>query len=491
MTRSTPTTFLRETVAAATVTAFLIGSGIPAVAADSSQRETTVPAKLQSKLETLTPAQRKFINDPANLHRFDLTKEKLYNQLGRRDAAGVQAYVSALMDTVEAAKFDPGQGQPGPDSDRSQLNPAGDMAEIPLNPQAGNFNARTVLRPEVLDQYEREAGPFSLHRYVNQTDGIPTFANAPVALRKEDLVVGDVEVAFAGVPLGFSSGWRDAQNAPKVLRAMYGLDGYDTYGGIDPSLELAIADYGNIAVDYMSVERSIDHTRKMVGKIPDTGAIPFIVGGDHAVMFPTVAAMVDNYGQGNVGVLHMDAHFNGQRNLAHRFSDRQSVARLLEEDLIDGKNLVQVGLRGPEPDAESLSWMRSEGIRYHTMAEVEQDGWDAVMSEAIEEAKDGPKNIFISFDISVLDPAYARGAGRPVPGGLTMREALPLVRRVCAETNVVGFEMLDVAPYLDRSYQTALNANYIMHACLTGLALRKNGLTNESYLKPIAADHGQ
>ena len=71
-----------------------------------------------------------------------------------------------------------------------------------------------------------------------------------------------------------------------------------------------------------------------------------------------------------------------------------------------------------------------------------------------QEAKDGPEYLFISFDIDVLDPAYTPGTGTPEPGGLTPREAFPLIRRLCAETNVVGMELVEVAPTLDPSYTT-------------------------------------
>ncbi|MEP4099329.1 arginase family protein, partial [Paraglaciecola sp.] len=86
----------------------------------------------------------------------------------------------------------------------------------------------------------------------------------------------------------------------------------------------------------------------------------------------------------------------------------------------------------------------------------------------------------------MLDVAYAPGAGRPIPGGLSIIQARTMVRRLCAETEVVGFEMLDVAPYLDTSYKTALNANYIMHACLTGIAMRKAGKTQTNHLDSLA-----
>ncbi|MGE4410856.1 MAG: formiminoglutamase [Sphingomonadales bacterium] len=438
-------------------------------------------------LETLTAEQKAFIDDTAKLRRFGLTKEKLYTILAGRDADEVQITIAAMMDTVEKAKYQP-VAEPEPaDGIPQLLNPAGDMGAVPLNPDAPNPNAATTVRPAILDEYQREPGPFSLKRYMYEEDGIPTFAGAPVALRKEDLVAGKVEVAFVGVPLGLSSGWRDSKNAPSVMRAMYGMAGYDIYGGVDPAVELTLADYGNLNVDNMSVEMSMKHVRAMIGEMADAGTVPFIVGGDHSIMFPTVAAMSDKYGADNVGVVHLDAHYNGERDLAHYYSDAQAVSRLLEEGVVKGRNVVQVGIRGGELTEDDLKWVRQQGVTVHSMAEVEAKGWDKVVDATLAQVRGGPKNIFVSFDISVLDPAYASAAGRPAAGGLTMREAIPMVRRICAETNVVGFEMLDVAPYLDLSYASALNANTIMHACLTGIALRKKGLTRAAYLSPLTS----
>jgi agmatinase len=119
------------------------------------------------------------------------------------------------------------------------------------------------------------------------------------------------------------------------------------------------------------------------------------------------------------------------------------------------------------------------------MVEVEQSRWDTVVADSIKQAKT-TRQTFISFDISVLEPSYASGAGRPVPGGLTILQARTLVRRLCAETEMVGFEMLDLAPYLVICYKTALNANYIMHTCLTEIAMRKTSLTKANPLDPLA-----
>jgi agmatinase len=125
------------------------------------------------------------------------------------------------------------------------------------------------------------------------------------------------------------------------------------------------------------------------------------------------------------------------------------------------------------------------------MPEIEKKGWNAVMEQALAEAREDGKAIYISFDVDVLDPAFVPGTGTPVPGGLTMREAIPIVRRLCAENDLVGFELVELDPLLDNTYRSALNGNFILHACLTGVAMRKKGITQPHFLSELTTEHMQ
>jgi len=417
-------------------------------------------AQVSDPLATLSPEKKAFLSDPVMLTRFGLTAEKLQVALAGRSAADVDAYATALMAVVEDSKFKAGR----------------DPSEIALNPQARGWNAGTTLRPKLFDKLKRDDGPFSLKRYQFQKGGIPTFADAPVAIRKEDLIAGKVEVAFVGVPLDFSSGWRDAKHAPMALRGMDGLVGADADGGIDPGLILSIADYGDLTPDYMAPDRGLDHIRAMIAEMASVGTIPFIVGGDHTVMFPDVAAMVDTYGAGKVALVQFDAHADADLNDAHMISDTQTLTRLMEQNLLRGSDVTLVGLRGRGADVATQKRLTDSGVRILSTAAVTERGWQAVTNDILSGLKGGPDNIFISFDMSVLDPGDAPASGRPVPGGISMREAIPMVRQLCAQTKVVGFDLLDAAPILDPTYVSRMSANYILHACLSGIAMRKTGM---------------
>ena len=94
------------------------------------------------------------------------------------------------------------------------------------------------------------------------------------------------------------------------------------------------------------------------------------------------------------------------------------------------------------------------------------------------------------IDIDVLDPAHASGTGTPEPGGLTPREVFPLVRVLCTENNLVGFELVELNPLVDPSYTTIMNANRLVQECLTGIAMRKSGITDGQYLNPLTVEDG-
>jgi agmatinase len=126
-----------------------------------------------------------------------------------------------------------------------------------------------------------------------------------------------------------------------------------------------------------------------------------------------------------------------------------STERTVHEGHVLGKNFIQVALRGYYPDLDSFKWMQKNQFRYHPMAEIEKRGWDAVMKDVVREAKEDTDYLYVSFDIDTIDPGFAPGTGTPEPGGLNPREAFPLVRRLCAETNLVGFDLVEYAPDRD------------------------------------------
>ena len=363
------------------------------------------------------------------------------------------------------------------------------MGAAPLNLTSKTFNGGEPT-PAALRELEREPGPFSVHRYLFPKSGVPTFGGADVAIWPEDLVAGDVDVAIVGVPSNASSGRRDAKNGPNAMRATNTIAMTDAQSLVEPTKVLSVVDYGNFSVDWLATELSINHITEMVAETAGTGAIPMLVGGDTSMLYPGVKGVARLHGEGSFGLLHLNAHPDAEQFGDHTVSDRQSFFLLLQEGIVNGGDAVQVGLRGPEVSVESLQWLRSKQVRYHTMAEIEQRGFDNVMKRVLREVDKGPDAFFVSIDVSVIRPADMIAAGRIAPNGLHIDEVTRVVRHVCAAKEIVGFEITDLAPMLDVSRLSVINANAVLNACLAGIAVRKSGLAPD-YIHPLVRDHGQ
>lgn len=431
-----------------------------------------LPDSVSDKLGLLSEDQIEFLQS-GDARRFAGDLEKTVEYLEENTPEHILTWVETMQSVVDATRYQEGRDAPN----------------IPLNTDSPRFNAWRLERPRSMDP-EREPGSVALGRY-NGRGGPPTFGGFPLALTPEDLEASEVDIAIVGAPLNMGSGWRDSgAQATTDMRVMgRALGGMDQYIQINPGSVLNIVDYGDIAIDNASTERSMQHIREVVRDIGNTGAIPVIVGGDHSLSYPNVAAMADVYGKEKVSVIHFDSHYDAWWGSPHLISHGAPVYRLLNEGHVRIEDYIQVGLRSSGPDEAAFKWMRENGMRYHTMAEVEQRGWDATLERVVKEASEEGRKLYISFDIDVIDPAFAVATGTPVSGGIDMREAITIVRRLCAEANVIGFELVELHPYLDPTYMTTLNSAHVIKACLTGLAMNSEGMTDPHYLSPVASEH--
>ena len=434
--------------------------------------EWVVPTELEERTRHLDAAQLEFITSGAILEY--IPEQQLEHELGTRSAQDLALLVGDLMSVAASMGYKPER----------------DMGAAPLNIADKNFNQGAFTTPEPLRDFDREAGPFSVHRYLFPQSGVPTFGGARVAIWPEDLVAGNVDVAIVGVPGNMSSGRRDARHGPNAMRALNTIGTPDTLSLIKPLETLSVVDYGNFMVDNMSAERTAVHVTDMVAETAGTGAIPMLVGGDTSLLYPGVRGVAMQHGSGSFGLLHFSAHPDVDRFGDHTLLDRRAIFRLLDDGIVDGSDVVQVGLRGPDVDAATLQWLRDQGVRYHTMAEVRQRGFGAVLKRVMREVGKGPDAFFVSIDVSVLAPTDMIAAGRIATDGLSIDEVTQSIRHVCAVKDIVGFEITDLAPMLDLSRLSVIHANAVLNACLSGIAVRKAGLAPD-YVHPLARDHGQ
>lgn len=430
-----------------------------------------LPDELSSKLENLQSSQRNFVVNGSFLQFMPARQMEL--ELGNRDPASIQTLITDLM--AVAAEM-------GYDATR-------DMGAMPLNLTSTSFNSG-VLLPPILRDDKRSPGPFSVHRYVFPESGVPTFAGAPVAVWPEDLIAGAVDVAIVGIPSDMSSGRRNAKAGPNAMRSLNTIAELDIQTLVDPLKVLTVVDYGDFRIDNMSIERSVEHITSMVAETAGTSATPMMVGGDTSILYPAVKGVAQFQGNGSFGLVHLSAHPDARRDAVHTISDDQALFLLLDEGIINGSDLITVGLRGNAATENTLQWLQGNGVRYHTMASVNRIGYDAVMQRVINELEALPQQIFVSIDVSVIDPGDMIAAGRVSANGLSIQNVTSTVRYLCAARDIVGFEITDLAPALDFSRLSALNANAVLNACLVGMASRKAGFAPDA-IHPLAFDHGQ
>ena len=431
-----------------------------------------IPPELEPQVSVLSDQQLEFITSGAV---FDYMPERqLEHELATREADSLRNMIDDVMALARQMGYDP----------------ARDMGAAPLNLTSDYFNRRMQPTLEPLRELKREPGPFSVHRYLFPKSGVPTFGGASVAIWPEDLSAGKVDVAIIGVPSNMSSGRRDAGFAPNEMRALNTLTTPDVQSLLKPFDVLSVVDYGNFYVDNMNIERSLEHVAARVAETSRAGAVPMLVGGDTSVLYPAVEGVARVRGSGTFGLLHFGAHPDVERSGDHTISDTQAVFRLLDENVVKGSETVKVGLRGPAVDLETLRWLRSKEVRYHTMAEIERRGFERVAKRVLREVDRGPGAFFVSIDVSVIDPSEMVAAGRLQPRGLRLAEVARAIRHVCASKEIVGFEITDLAPMLDYSRLSVANANALLNACLAGMAVRKAGL-DPDFVHPVALDHGQ
>lgn len=313
-------------------------------------------------------------------------------------------------------------------------------------------------------------------------EGISTFAQRPLLTEPEELDTWKPDVAIVGAPWDDSTTNRPgARFGPRALRALaYGPGTFHLDFGIEIFEFLEVVDFGDAHCPHGLVEVSHAAIRERVSMVASRGIFPVVLGGDHSITWPAATAVAEARGWGRIGLIHFDAHADTAESIDGNLASHGTpMRRLIESGAILGRNFVQVGLRGYWPDAETFAWMRGQQMRYHFMNEIWQRGLNAVIDDAVQEAREGCDAIYLSVDIDVLDPAFAPGTGTPEPGGLVPADLLRAVRRLAAETPLVALDVVEVSPPYDWADVTVNNAHRVVLEVLAGIAVRRGAPTTD------------
>ncbi len=254
---------------------------------------------------------------------------------------------------------------------------------------------------------------------------------------------------------------------------------------VDGLQDLRVLDAGDVEMFSGDAERSLRALEEAVTTVARSGALPLILGGDHAIAFADAKGVANHHGHGRISMIHFDAHADtGDIAFGSLWGHGQPMRRLIESGALRGDRFLQLGLRGYWPGPETLAWMAQQGMRSYEMTEIGARGLPACLDEAFAIAMDECDGVFLSVDIDVCDPGHAPGTGTPEPGGFSARQLLDAVRRICMELPVVGIDVVEVAPPYDHADITAALANRVVLEALSGLAWKRRG-TGHDPARPL------
>ncbi|XP_064534738.1 guanidino acid hydrolase, mitochondrial [Pseudopipra pipra] len=279
--------------------------------------------------------------------------------------------------------------------------------------------------------------------------GVCSMMRLPVQASAQGL-----DAAFVGVPLDTGTSNRPgARFGPRQIRAESAMvRRYNGSTGAAPFDSLRVADIGDVNVNLYNLPDSCRLIRESYQEIVASGCVPLTLGGDHTITYPILQALAAKHGP--VGLVHVDAHTDtGDTALGEKIYHGTPFRRCVEERLLDCSRVVQIGIRGSSYDPDPYEYSRQQGFRVVPAEECWMKSLEPLMGEV--RAQVGDRPVYISFDIDGLDPAYAPGTGTPEIAGLTPAQALEIIRG-CKGLNIVGCDLVEVAPMYDISGNTAL-----------------------------------
>ena len=282
-----------------------------------------------------------------------------------------------------------------------------------------------------------------------------------------------LDAAFIGVPLDTGTSNRSgARFGPRQIRAESSLiRPYNMATGAAPFDALQVADIGDVAINTYNLQKSIAIIEQHYHGVLAHGCIPLTMGGDHTIVLPILRAIARKHGP--VALVHVDAHADvNDEMFGERIAHGTPFRRAVEEGLLQNHKVWQIGLRGSGYSVEDFDWPRQQGFTVVQAHEVWYQSLAPLMERVRASIGDAP--CYLSFDIDGIDPSFAGGTGTPEIGGLTVPQALEIVRG-CRGLNLVGCDLVEVAPPYDTSGNTALlgaNLLYEMLCVLPGVPQR-------------------
>lgn len=291
----------------------------------------------------------------------------------------------------------------------------------------------------------------------------PTYSGALSFLRRQySKELSSADVVVVGVPFDLATTNRPgARLGPRAIRAASAsLAWCRPYAwDFDPFDRLRVVDWGDVFFDSGRPELAPAAIARQFRAFASAGVIPLTLGGDHFVSYPILEALHEKHGP--LSLIHFDAHSDTWRDSDDRIDHGTMFFHAARRGLVVPERSIQIGMRTHNAESHGFSVLDARWLH--------KNGVEACIAAI--RARVGTSRCYVSFDIDFLDPAHAPGTGTPVVGGFDTRTALELVRGL-AGLDIVGMDVVEVAPPYDSSEITALAAASIAQELLCACASR-------------------
>ncbi|MDH6195424.1 agmatinase [Mycobacterium frederiksbergense] len=281
--------------------------------------------------------------------------------------------------------------------------------------------------------------------------------------------VGKADVVIAGVPFDSGVSYRPGTRfGPTHVRESSRLiRPYNPALDVSPFDVVQVADAGDIAVNPFNINEAIETIEDAARELTSDGTKLVTIGGDHTIALPLLRAAAAKHGP--VALVHFDAHLDTwDTYFGAEYTHGTPFRRAVEEGILDTEALSHVGTRGPLYGKKDLEDDRRFGFGIVTSSDVYYQGVREVVDKLRQRVGDRP--VYVSVDIDVLDPSHAPGTGTPEAGGISSRELLEILRGFRG-LNLVGADVVEVAPAYDHAEMTGVAASHVTYDLVSLLAL--------------------
>jgi arginase len=287
-----------------------------------------------------------------------------------------------------------------------------------------------------------------------------------------------MKVSLIGVPMDLGADRSGVDMGPSAIRYADIADKLGALGHEVRNLDTVPVPHpdvhtpGDPKLKYLEqIVTATNELARRVERVASSGALPIVLGGDNAISLGSIAGVAK--ARGPIGVLWLDAHgdFNTAETSPSGNIHGQILAALAgygDERLVnvggvgakvDPAHIVIVGAR--DLDSGERALLREAGVHVRTMADIDRRGMSEIAREALTLATEGTNGVYVSLDMDVMDPSEAPGVGTPVPGGITYREAHLMMEMVAESGKLLGLDLVEVNPILDRENKTAILATQL------------------------------